>query len=158
MVRVLLIVCLGPLLWPSQAPFPLEDLATCKTSWLDWKDDPARSDTATESFREQFQRKENDAFFLPIAKVSVLGLPVVRVFPQSVGMGVGFSVMVDAPFDRAKAAVEKSLGRRLEECRTGEGTRTCQLPLGDRKTVMLLGDPSGKLKSAVIGCFYYYEK
>jgi hypothetical protein len=39
-------------------------------------------------------------------------------------MGVGLSVMIDAPFEKAKAGVEKSLGKPLKKCEPGEGMRT----------------------------------
>lgn len=164
MLRVLLFVCLGLSMWPAAGaaqkttPFPLEDLATCKASWLDWKDDPVRGTSIGESFRAQFQQRGKDPFFTPIAKVSALGMPVTRVYPSSVGMGVGFSMMVDAPFDKVKAGVEKSVGQPLTKCETGEGMRTCELSLGEKKTVMLLADATGKLTSTLIGCFYFYEK
>ena len=137
--------------------FPLEQLATCQESWMDWKDDPVRAETRGDAFRALFQQKSGDVFFTPIGKISIMGLPVSRVYPSTVGMGVGFSLMVDAPFDKAKAGVEKSLGKTVK-CQTGEGMRTCELAIAEKKTVMLLADATGKLTSTLIGCFYYYEK
>jgi len=142
----------------AQGALPLEPLATCRESWLDWKDDPARAARYGDALRAQFEQRNGEAFFTPKARVTVMDLPVTRVYPSSVGMGVGFSVMVDAPFDTVKAAVEKSIGKTLGKCESGEGMRTCERSLGEKKTVMLLADATGKLTSTLVGCFYYYEK
>ena len=168
MSRARVSVCLCLLMWPAigaaqnapaaPATLPLEALATCQDSWLDWKDDPARAARYGDALRARFQQRRNDAFFTPIAKATALGLPVTRVYPESVGMGVGFSLMVDAPFDKTKAAVETSLGKALTKCETGEGMRTCELAIAPKKTVMLLADSTGRQSSTLIGCFYYYEK
>jgi hypothetical protein len=165
---MLLLVCVGVLLIPAagaaqktarpSGSFPLEQLATCQESWLDWKEDPVRTARFGDGFRAQFQQREGEAFFTPIAKPTAMGLPVTRAYPSSVGMGVGFSIMVDAPFDKAKAAVEKSIGKPLTKCETGEGMRTCELSIAEKKTLMLLADATGKLQSTLVGCFYYYEK
>ena len=173
MARTFAFVCLAFLVWPASghaqkgspaaaaAPgpaFPLEAMATCKDSWLEWGANDARVSPYRESFRAQFTQKDGEHFFVPIGKVSVMGLPVERVYANTVGMGVGFSLSVDAPFDRTKAAVEKSLGKSLTKCETGEGMRTCELSIAEKRTVMLLGDSTGKVKSTLVGCFYYYEK
>src|SRR5213592_1574121 len=74
----------------------IERLATCQDSWLDWKSgDPARLQQFVASFQSDFSRKERDPFFVPKSSQTVAGLPVAQVFPQSVGMGVGFSVVVN---------------------------------------------------------------
>src|SRR5436190_17804140 len=36
--------------------------------------------------------------------------------------------------------------------------RTCERRIGEKETVMLPADATGKLSSTLIGCFYYYEK
>jgi hypothetical protein len=143
---------------PAAAAFPLEQMATCQDSWLDWKDDPVSSASHRDSLRAQFRQGENDAFFVPIASATVMGLPVSQVYSNTVGMGVGFSVQVTAPFDSAKKAVERSLGKPLKKCETSDGMRTCELEIGVKKTVMLLSDAAGKSGQTLIGCFYYYEK
>jgi hypothetical protein len=140
------------------AAFPLEQMTTCQESWLDWKDDPATTASRRDSFRAQFREGEKDAFFVPISSATLMGLPVSQVYSSSVGMGVGFSVQVKAPFDRAKKAVEQSIRKPLTKCETSDGMRTCELELGAKKTVMLLSDAAGKSGQTLIGCFYYYEK
>lgn len=140
------------------APFPLEQMATCRDSWLDWKDDPVRAASHRDSFLAEFREREGSPFHVPISSVTMMGLPVSEVYSHSVGMGLGFSVSVKAPFDKAKKAVEQSLGKTLTKCETGEGMRTCELEIGEKKTVMMLSDAAGKTGATLIGCFYYYEK
>jgi hypothetical protein len=140
------------------AAFPLEQMATCKDSWLEWGADDTRVGAYRDSFAAQFRQNEGSPFFVPIAGVTLLGMPVVRVFANSVGMAKGFSVGVDAPFDAAKKNVERLLGKTLSHCETGDGVRACQLEIADKKTVMLLGDATGKEKGTIVGCFYFYEK
>jgi hypothetical protein len=140
------------------APFSLDKLATCQDSWLEWKDDADRVSVYRDGFRSSFRQRDADPFFTPIGKAAVLGFPIAQVFPATVGMGVGFSVSVDAPFDRVKKGVEQAVGKTLKQCETGEGMRTCSLEIAEKKTLMLLGDATGKTKTTLIGCFYYYEK
>ena len=142
----------------AAAAFPLEQMTTCQESWLDWKDDPATTASRRDSFRAQFREGGNDAFFVPISSATLMGLPVSQVYSSSVGMGVGFSVQVKAPFERAKKAVEQAIRKPLTKCETSDGMRTCELELAAKKTVMLMSDAAGKTGQTLIGCFYYYEK
>ena len=130
----------------------LEQRATCRVSWLDWKDDPVSTASHRDSFRAQFRPGEKDAFFVPISSATVMGLPVSQVYSNTVGMGVGFSVQVKAPFDRAKKAVEQSIGKSLKKCETSDGMRTCELEIGEKKTAMLLSDAAGRSGVPVSSC------
>jgi len=94
----------------------IERLATCQDSWRDWKDDPAQSKRVGELFTTSFEQSGKDGSFAPKDKVQVVGLPVMLVYPESVGMGVGFSVVLDAAFDTAREHVEKTLGKKLTGC------------------------------------------
>jgi len=143
---------------PVAATFDVERMVTCQDSWLDWKDDPVRAGAFVESIRSAFEQRDGDAFFTPKGRVSVAGLPVVQVFPQSVGMGVGFSVTVDASFDQARKALEQRTGKSLQKCDTSDNMRTCELELGERKTLILMADATGTVKTTLLGCYYYYEK
>ncbi len=136
----------------------IEHLATCQSSWLDWKDDPVRTKTLAESFNAAFVRKSNSQAWVPRRSVLVVGLPVVQAFPESVGMGVGFSVTLDANFDKARPQVEKAIGKALENCETGDGMRSCGLEVGQKRTLMLMAGDNGKSKTTLLGCYYYYEK
>jgi hypothetical protein len=131
-------------------------LATCQDSWLEMKGDPVRTRALGEHFDASFTRKGNS--FVPRSTMTVGGLSVVEAYPESVGMGVGFSILVSAPFDRAKAAVENLAAARLEDCDTSDGMRTCGHEVGPKKTITLMTDAAGKSGKTLIGCYYYYEK
>jgi hypothetical protein len=137
----------------------IESLALCRDSWLDWKTtDPAKLDAFGASLRSGFAYDGHDAFLTPKSPVAIGGLKVTHVFPESVGMGVGFSVVVDAKFDVARRAVEQELGKPLRQCEDGEGMRTCALLISEKRTVMLMsGDPPND-KTTLVGCYYFYEK
>jgi len=137
----------------------MERLATCRDSWLDWQkaNDP-RLKSFAEHFQTTFTRGDNDPFFKPKANVSIDGLRILQLFPDSVGMGVGFSVLVDAKFDKARSVFEKTLGKALDKCETGDGMRTCGLELGEKRTFTLMAEDSAKSNSTLVGCYYYYEK
>jgi hypothetical protein len=136
----------------------LSRMALCKDSWLEWgKGDPARFKAFAGHVRAGFTPHGNDPFALPKTSVSVLGLRVLQAFPQSVGMGVGFSLTVDAKFDDARKAVEKALGKPLAHCEAGEGMHDCELEVAPQRTVMVADDDSTK-GHTLIGCYYLYEK
>ena len=139
---------------------PIERLATCQDSWFEWqKNDPPRLQAFVAAFKAGFERKANDAFFVPKSPQSLAGLPIAQAFPQSVGMGVGFSVVVDAGFDKTKAAVEKKIGRPISHCEPpSDNMRTCELQLGDKKTVTLLAEDKPTATRTLVGCYYFYEK
>jgi hypothetical protein len=137
----------------------VEGLALCRDSWRDWqKTDPAALSSAAAYFRSAFTHKDADAFAVPKSPMTIAGLKVVRMFPESVGMGVGFSVLVDAPFDVAKQAVEQTLGKPLRDCETGEGIRSCDLPIAAERTVTLMAGGPPNERMTLVGCFYLYEK
>ena len=81
-----------------------------------------------------------------------------QVYPESVGMGVGFSVLVDATFDKTKRTLEQRLGKSLLKCTASDGMRTCELEIGKMRTFMLMAEDSAKSSSTLLGCYYYYEK
>lgn len=136
----------------------LEGLATCRDSWLDWKDDPARGAKFAEGLRAGYTYKEDGGGFLvPKTPRSVFGLPVARVYPESAGMAVGFSALVNGGFEAARKAVEKTLGKPLKcDDKSDEGF-ACELALGPKKTVFVMAEDKSS-KSALIGCYYFYEK
>ena len=136
----------------------LESLATCRDSWLDWKDDKARSAKFTEDLRAHYTyQQDRGGFLVPKAPASVLGLPLARVYPESAGMAVGFSVLVSGGFEAARKAVEKALGKPLKCDDKGEEMLTCELVRGAKKTVFVMAEDK-TAKSALIGCYYFYEK
>jgi hypothetical protein len=137
----------------------IERMATCQDSWLDWeKNEPAQLKTFGDQFRSDFSQNENDAFFVPKTDMSIDGLRVLQVFPGSVGMGVGFSAVVDATFDNAKRTFSKTLGRPLEKCDVSDDMRSCEMEIGEKRTFVLMAEDSAKSTTTLLGCYYYYEK
>ena len=137
----------------------IERLATCQDSWVDWKENsPGKLNQLVQYFRAGFTRKESDPFFVPTSAQTVAGLPVARVFPESDGMGVGFSVWVNANFDQTRIALERKIGRSLKQCETGDNMRMCSLELGQKKTITLMAEDNPKSSMTLIGCYYFYEK
>ena len=137
----------------------IERLATCQDSWLDWqKNDPVQLKKFYDHFRSDFSRKENDPFWVPKTETSIAGLRVEQAFPESVGMGVGFSVTVHATFDEARRRVEKTLGRSLGKCETGDNMRSCELEIADKRTLTLMAEDNPKSTTTLVGCYYFYEK
>ena len=139
----------------------IERLAVCQDSWFEWKSsDPAQLQKFIESFRSDFsQKKPTDAFVVPKSSQTVAGLPVAQVFPESVGMAVGFSVVVNANFDRTRSSLEKKLGRSIKKCEPpSDNMRTCELQIGDKKTILLMAEDNAKSTTTLFGCYYFYEK
>jgi len=134
-------------------------LATCQDSWLDWHTaDPAAQQEFVDRFRADFSRSGNDPFWTPKSAKSILGLRVLQAFPESVGMGVGFSVTVDAPFDTARTSLEKTVGKKLAKCETSDGMRSCELEIAEKRTLMLMSADDPKAGETLVGCYYFYEK
>jgi hypothetical protein len=155
------LIALPLALAPAQAADDnvLTRLATCQDSWLDWqKSDPGKLKTFGEHFRASFAHSTKDPFFVPKNDESVAGLRVVEAFPESVGMGVGFSLTLDAPFDRARAAMEKTLGKKVGKCETGDGMKMCELKTAEQRTFTLMAGDTPKAAQTLVGCYYFYEK
>jgi hypothetical protein len=157
----------GPLIGLQIAAAPVwaaddlgvERMATCQDSWLDWqKNDEARLKSIGGHLRADFSKRDNDPFLVPKTAKTVVGLSLLEVFPQSVGMGVGFSVLVGARFDDTRRAVEKKLGKTLGQCETSDNMRTCGLEIGPKRTVVLMAEDNAKSTTTLLGCYYYYEK
>ncbi|MGH8062354.1 MAG: hypothetical protein ACREO7_10135 [Pseudoxanthomonas sp.] len=135
----------------------LGKLATCQESWFDWKNDDRRMGQYIDRLNANYTRIEEEPAFLPKVPGKVLGFPLVKVYPQSVGMGVGFSLQLDAPFAKIRDEVEGRLGKPLE-CSTSDGMTSCGVELGENKTVMLTAFGDGADAVNLLGCYYYYEK
>jgi hypothetical protein len=133
-------------------------LATCRDSWLDWKKDPARLQKFGDHFRSGFSRGGNDPFFVPRTDKSIAGLRIVQAFPESVGMGVGFSVVVGASFEHTRKVMEKVLGKPLTKCEASDGMTTCELEIAEKRTFTLMAEDNSKATKTLVGCYYYYEK
>jgi len=138
----------------------IERLATCQDSWLDWKNrDPVQLRKFAESFQSNFLQKEKDPFFVPKSNQTVAGLRVAQVFPESIGMAVGFSVVVNANFDMTKTRLAKKIGKPFSQCEPpSDNMRTCELAIGEKKTILLMAEDNVKSTTTLIGCYYFYAK
>lgn len=132
-------------------------LATCQDSWLEWKAEPGRLQRFATDLHRRYTLKPKSPAMTPNAPAKLLGFPVQQLFPDSVGMGVGFSVQVQADFKQARQRFEEQLGRPLQ-CEGGDGMLSCELPLGEKKTALLVKADSGPSKSTLLGCYYFYQQ
>ncbi|MEO8367497.1 MAG: hypothetical protein ABI538_14990 [Pseudoxanthomonas sp.] len=135
----------------------LGKLATCQDSWFDWKDDDRRMGQYIDRFKTNYTRLEEEPAFLPKVPREVLGFPLIKVYPQSVGMGVGFSLQLGGQFAKIRSQVQNRLGRPLE-CSSSDGMTSCEAGLGENKTVTLTVFGDGAEAANLLGCYYYYEK
>jgi hypothetical protein len=147
---------------PGQAAdnLGIERLATCQDSWIDWKSgDPGQLQKFIDRFKADFvSQKDTDAFFVPKSSQTVVGLPVAQVFPESIGMAVGFSVVVNANFDKTKTTLETKTGKRFKCAAPSDNMRSCALELAEKKTILLMAEDNAKSTTTLFGCYYFYEK
>jgi hypothetical protein len=137
----------------------MERLILCKDSWMDWqKANAPQLGPLRDDLNAGYKPHGNDPYFLPKKEITIAGFRVIQLYPGSVGMGVGISAMIAAPFDKAKATYEKLIGKKFVHCENGEGMKTCELELGPKRTAMILAADPEKKPSTLIGCYYYYEK
>jgi hypothetical protein len=104
-----------------------------------------------------FKRHGNDAYAVPVKETSMAGLRIVQAYPGSVGMGVGFSVIVDAGYDKARMVLEHTIGKKLTKCEASDGMHSCELPIAEQRTITLMSADNEKNRT-LVGCYYYYEK
>ena len=162
-VPTLVALALATLVQPVSASddAAITRMALCRDSWIEWtKTDPKTFEAFRGHVTSLFAPHGNDPYWLPKAKtkVSVVGLNVSQLFPQSVGMGVGFSLTVDAPFDVAREAAKKVLGKTPEHCESSDGIKSCETAIGHQRTFMLMAENGRKSRETLIGCYYFYEK
>jgi hypothetical protein len=156
----LAVIALALALGPARAAddATIARLVTCQDSWLDWsKTAPARFRAFADHFRGGFTRRNNDPFFVPKTTVSVAGLRIVQAFPDSVGMGVGFSVIVDAGLERTQKVMEATLKKKLTKCEASDGMHSCEYDFAPQRSFTLMAQDDTKNRT-LIGCYYYYEK
>jgi hypothetical protein len=136
----------------------IERLATCQDSWFEWKQrDQARLKNFVDSFQSDFLPKGSGAY-IPKSNHIVAGLPVAQVFPQSIGMAVGFSVVVNANFEQTKKILETKAGKPFKCEPPSDNMRACELRIGEKKTIGLMAEDNVKSTTTLFGCYYFYEK
>jgi hypothetical protein len=130
-------------------------MATYQDSWLAWKNEPSKLQDFIKHIKSTFAEKESSAFPVPKLEISVLGLKIVQLIPGSIGMAVGFSVIVKADSKKTRASLENRLKKTCEKCETDESMLACEIEMGEKKTIPLLAEEDGKVVETLFGCFYY---
>lgn len=143
---------------PAQYDPGLLQLATCQQSWLDFKNDPAKSEKFVASLKSNFKANGRDGSFVPIKPTTILGHDVFQLYPESVGMAVGYSIIVNAGFDAVKGSLEKQMGKPFESCQSASEGKSCERLIGEKKTVMLMEGSRGNSPKTLFGCYYFYAK
>ena len=157
-----LAICL-PVLFLATSPAhagagpSIERLVSCQDSWLDWKDDDARTAKFAENLLVDYVPNQDEGYLAPKDTRTLFGLPVARVYPDSIGMAVGFSVVVDAGLDATRRAMEKALGKPFKCDDKSDEMQGCQFARGPKKTVTLMSDEANT-RSTLVGCYYFYAK
>lgn len=64
--------------------------------------------------------------FESIKPLSILGYPILRLYPQSVGMRLGYSVIVNAIFEATKASLEKQMDKPVDRCQVATEGQSCE--------------------------------
>ena len=131
---------------------------TCQDSWMEWKGHPIEEQKFVDAQKANFRQNESDDSFVPIKPMSILGHRIVQLYPQSVGMGVGYSVIVNASFEAAKTSLEKQMGKPFTRCQAASEGKFCERELAKLKTVMLMEGSRGKDAKTLFGGYYLYEK
>ena len=135
----------------------LGKLATCQETWFDWKDDDLRMSQYLDRFNANFTHGEDDPAYLPKGPGKVFGFPLIKVYPGSVGSGVGFSLELGGQFAKIRSQVERALNMSLE-CSSSDGMTSCGVELGENKNVVLTAFGNGDAAINLLGCYYTYEK
>lgn len=133
----------------------LQRLATCQDAWNDWKQGDPRLKQYT-TYIASHLAEADGAAFTPVAPMTAFSMPVSLVFPQSVGTGVGFSMLVGGDLASVRKLFEARLGKPMT-CATSDGTPTCELNVGAKKTVILMSE-GPRSQTTLAGCYYFYQQ
>lgn len=136
----------------------LQKLATCEDSWYDLRRDAARMQAIGAALRAQFTPQDRNPAWKPNGPVSWLGAEVLELTPESVGMGLGFAVTLKSPLASVQPAYERQLGQALGRCEVGDGMRTCELKLADKRTAVLMAPLNKPELGTLVGCYYFYQQ
>jgi hypothetical protein len=151
-----LVICVTPVRAATPDDGALQRLATCQDSWLDWKGGSPRMTEFADLLQSRMRRQDDRGAFLPKTAMTLVGLPIEQVYPQSVGMGVGFSAIVRATLADTRRSVEAQLGKPMTCKSSAEGTG-CELVVGEKKTALLMTDDPRSTRT-LVGCYYFYQQ
>lgn len=132
-------------------------LLTCQDAWMDWSDDPVKLEKIGTALRLHYAQSDRDSSFVPNKPMSVLGHRVVQLYPQSFGLGVGYSVIVSASFDNAKASIEKQTDKPFDLCDSASDGKACTRQISTRK-ILMVHDNGSANATTLIGCYYLFVK
>jgi hypothetical protein len=149
------VLTLGASLAHAQDEKMIYALATCKQSWIDLKDDPLRLKQLVVKSPPDGAFDARDHFWIPPAKSTIFGKKINRIYPDSLGPGVGFSVVVQAAFESIKIHLQKKLGKAFDQCGEQGDIRSCSTKFEDKKTLVLLEGGVGNRSETLFGCYYY---
>ena len=135
----------------------LQRIALCQKPWHDWKDGDVSTTRFVSYLESRFGRGPQGDAFTPKFEAKVLGYAVTQVYPQSVGMGAGFSLLIDANLIQARGGIERQLGKPMT-CSSTDGVRSCEIKLGPKKTALLMTAQNGHANTSLIGCYYLFQK
>lgn len=141
----------------AAADTQLQRLALCQDRWTDLKDDAVRMSWFGNYIETRFNRGASDDVFSPKSPTRVLGWSVTHIYPQSVGMGVGFSLTVKVDHARARAAIANQVGQPMN-CTASEGVRSCAVEPGCKRTAVLMAGQNGRALSSLMGCYHFYRQ
>ncbi len=130
-------------------------LMTCQTSWLDWKDNPTLAEPFNKQLKASYRIDDEDGTYKPIGSMTVLAKKVSRVYPNTMGQGLGFAVLVDAKFEAVRGALAKHGMKPIhQQCNIDEYTKSCTFVMGNKKTILLYADAGTKNQQTLVGCSY----
>lgn len=136
----------------------LQKLATCEDSWYDLRQDQARMESIGVALRSQFAPQDRSPVWKPTGPVTWLGAEVLEMTPQSVGMGLGFALTLKSPASTVQPAYERALGQAMERCESGDGMRSCERKLAEKRTAVLMSPLSRPELGTLVGCYYFYQQ
>lgn len=135
----------------------LQKLATCEESWYDLRNDAARMEAIGVALRSQFAPQDRSPVWKPNGPVTWLGAEVLEMTPQSVGMGLGFALTLKQPAGTVQPAYERALGQALGRCESGDGMRSCERKLAEKRTAMVVSPLNRPELGTLVGCYYFYQ-
>jgi hypothetical protein len=148
-------ICLLPVQARAADDSGMQRLATCQDAWSEWQEGDPRMKQYQAFIASKLTEADGGAF-TPNAPMTAFGLPITQVSPQSVGTGVGFSILVAADLAQVRKQIEKQLGRSMT-CAISDGAPGCELQIARQRTVVLLTDGPHS-RTTLAGCYYLYQQ